>query len=65
MKKVIAPTPISMMVLRLKWSEIVEAMKPPTQIIKVEAIARKRTSPGVRCSGCFASTSKEPVMTKS
>ncbi len=64
-KKVIAATPISMMVLRLKWSEIVDAMKPPTQIINVEAMARKRMSPGERCSGCLASTSSEPVMTRS
>src|SRR5579871_5512112 len=30
----------------------VAAIKPPTQIIKVEATARNRISPGARCRGC-------------
>jgi hypothetical protein len=40
-------------------------MNPPTTIIIVEATARRRTSPGVMCSGSFASTNSEPVITRS
>jgi hypothetical protein len=64
-KNVIPAVPMIMIVLRLKWSEIAEHMKPPTTIIIVEATARKRISPGARCSGCLASTKSEPVMTRS
>jgi len=51
--------------LRLQWSEIAEAMKPPTQAIMVEATATKRMSVSVKWSGCFAKTSSEAVIERS
>ena len=41
-KRLVVATPISMMVLRLQWSDIAEAMNPPTQIIRVQRPVRDR-----------------------
>ena len=64
-KNVVATTPISMMVLRLQWSDTAEAAKPPMHSMKVGPTASSRMSDPVRCSGALARTKSEPVSTKS
>ncbi len=64
-KNVVAITPISITVLRLKWSDIAEDAKPPMHSMKVGPTASQRMSDPVRCSGTLASTNSEPVSTRS
>jgi hypothetical protein len=42
-----------------------EAMKPPTQIMKVEPTASRRMSASVSCSGASSITSSKPVIDRS
>ena len=64
-KSVVAITPISITLLRLQWSDTAEAAKPPTHSMNVGPTASQRMSGPVRCSGPLASTSSEPVITRS
>jgi hypothetical protein len=64
-QNVVAITPISITVLRLQWSDIAEDAKPPMHSMKVGPTASQRISGPVRCNGSLASTSNEPVSTKS
>jgi hypothetical protein len=64
-KKVMPTTPIWMITLRLTWSEIAEAIKPPTTTNSVAAMVSQRIWSGVMCSGPLANTSSEPVSARS
>ena len=64
-RNVVRNTPISTMLLRLKWSGTAEKKKPPRHSMKVGPTASQRMSVSVSCNGALASTSSEPVMTKS
>jgi hypothetical protein len=64
-KNVVAITPISTIILRLKWSESAEKKKPPMVSVTVGPKISQRMSEPVRCNGCLASTNSEPVITRS
>jgi len=64
-KNVLMMTPICITVLRLMRSEIASAMNAPTTIRRVGATASQRICSGVKCSGSFASTSREPPSARS
>jgi hypothetical protein len=64
-KKVMPITPIWTTTLRLTWSEIAEAMKPPTTTNIVAAMVNQRIWSGVMCSGALANTSSDPVSARS
>jgi hypothetical protein len=64
-KNVVAVTPISMMVLRLRRSPTAENAKPLTVSVAGGPKSSQRLSASVRCNGALASTNSEPVITKS
>ena len=64
-KSVVAITPISMMVLRLTWSDTAENAKPLTHSIKAGPLASHFWSASVSCSGALASTSSWLVIDRS
>ena len=63
--EVVETTPICITGLRLLWSDIAEAVKPPTTTSNVGATASQRISSLVRCNGALANTSSEPLSARS
>jgi hypothetical protein len=64
-KNVVAITPISTMIFRLKWSDTAEKKKPRIVSVSGGPKISHHISAALRCSGALANTSREPVITRS